>query len=168
MRKLQDKIVSLEELSRLRSILRNEKKSVAFTNGVFDIIHRGHVNYLQEARQRADILIVGLNSDRSVRKIKGPPRPFMPEKDRAEILAALEAVDFVCIFSEETPAVLIEKLRPDFLIKGGDYQLSEIVGREVVIAHGGQVLTIPLIPDRSTTTITQKIAELLKKDLSRI
>jgi rfaE bifunctional protein nucleotidyltransferase chain/domain len=132
-------------------------KSIAFTNGCFDILHRGHVEYLEKARATADILIVGINSDASVRRLKGDERPYIPQEDRAFILSRLKAVDLVCIFEEDTPFELIKRVQPDVLVKGGDYQLDEIVGRDIVVKNGGQVLTIPLVFGRSTTNLIEKI-----------
>ncbi len=133
--------------------------TVAFTNGCFDIIHRGHVGYLEQAGKFADFLVLGLNSDNSVRRLKGENRPYIKEEDRAFILSRLEMVDIVCIFEQDTPLELIKKVRPDYLIKGGDYDLSEIVGRDFVEKKGGKVLTIPLIQGKSTTNIIQKIKQ---------
>ncbi len=165
MKNFRDKIKPLTELVTIRQEARKAGKIVVFTNGVFDILHRGHVEYLAAARRLGDLLIVGLNSDTSVRKIKPQGRPIVPEEDRAIILAALQPVDYLCLFEEETPARLIETLIPDILVKGGDYRPQEIVGREIVEAHGGKVLTIPLIPGRSTTSIVERIVELVKKGL---
>ncbi len=135
------------------------ERKIAFTNGCFDILHKGHVAYLEQAAAMADFLVVGLNSDDSVRRLKGAGRPYVPQDDRAFILSRLEMVDVVCIFEQDTPLELIKKVRPDFLIKGGDYRLHEIVGRDFVEAHGGKVLTIPLIEGRSTTNIIRRIKE---------
>ncbi|GAB4363275.1 MAG: hypothetical protein Kow0042_01010 [Calditrichia bacterium] len=157
-----DKIKKLPELIAIRKELRKKKKVVVFTNGVFDILHRGHVEYLEAARSRGDILILGLNSDQSVERWKGAGRPLMTQEDRATILAALESVDYVCVFDEDTPEKLITALVPDILIKGGDYRIEDIVGREVVWEHGGRVETIPLTPGRSTTDLIRKIGELIK------
>jgi D-beta-D-heptose 7-phosphate kinase/D-beta-D-heptose 1-phosphate adenosyltransferase len=162
---IRDKIKTRSELVRIRQQLREAGKTVVFTNGVFDILHRGHVEYLEKARQLGDVLIVGMNSDASVRRIKPAGRPIVPEEDRATVLAALEMVSYVCLFSEDTPAELIAALVPDVLVKGGDYRLEDIVGREVVWEHGGRVETIPLTPDRSTTDIIGKIANLVQKGL---
>ncbi len=140
-----------------KSLPQNAK--IAFTNGCFDILHVGHVRYLEQAASKADCLIVGLNSDDSVRRLKGDKRPYVSQEDRAYILSRLEMVDAVCIFEQDTPLELIEKIKPDFLIKGGDYQLDEIVGRDFVESYGGQVLTIPLIEGRSTTNIIKRIKE---------
>jgi len=130
---------------------------IAFTNGCFDIVHRGHIEYLEKAKQYADILVVGLNSDDSVRRLKGNARPYIDQDDRAFILSRLECVDVVCIFEEDTPENLIKKVRPDYLIKGGDYSLEEIVGRADVEKYGGKVLTIPFINGKSTSNIIKLI-----------
>jgi len=162
---IRDKIKSLVELKKIREQLRIEKKRVVFTNGVFDILHRGHVEYLEQARRMGDVLMLGLNSDASVRKIKGPHRPIMSQDDRASVLAALESVSYLCLFDEETPENLIAELLPDVLVKGGDYQLHQIVGRDIVEAHGGVVTTIPLTPGKSTTDVIGKIVHLIKKGI---
>lgn len=138
------------------------KIRIAFTNGCFDLLHRGHVEYLQQARKMADLLVVGLNSDASVRRLKGPGRPYVSEEDRATILCGLKAVDIVCIFNDDTPAGLITRVKPDILVKGGDYQLNEIVGRRFVESYGGQVLTIPLVAGKSSTNIIERIRQSLK------
>ncbi len=160
---IREKIKSLSELSQIRRKLKRENKKVVFTNGVFDILHRGHVEYLEVAWLKGDCLIVGLNSDISVRKIKQKGRPIVSEYDRALVLAALTFVDYICLFDEETPADLINTLIPDVLVKGGDYKIDDIVGREVVEKNGGEVVTIPLTPNRSTTDIIDKIAQLVKE-----
>lgn len=126
---------------------------IVFTNGVFDILHRGHVDYLSKARRLGDILIVGLNSDSSVRRLKGPNRPLQSQSDRAAILLALEAVDYVVVFGEERPDKLIEQIRPDVLVKGADYSLSEIAGADFVRSYGGVVKRIRLLPGRSSSRI---------------
>jgi D-beta-D-heptose 7-phosphate kinase/D-beta-D-heptose 1-phosphate adenosyltransferase len=133
---------------------------LVFTNGCFDLLHVGHVRYLAEARALGDFLAIGLNSDRSVREIKGPKRPIVPQDQRAEVLAALEAVDAVVIFDEPTPFELIALLGPDVLVKGGDWPVDKIVGREIVEARGGRVLSIPLTPDASTTGLVERILAL--------
>ena len=153
-----NEIVDFNEIEVFVSNLRKQRPiKIAFTNGCFDILHRGHVEYLEKAKEKADILIVGLNSDESVRLLKGEGRPYVSEGDRAFILSRLEAVDIVCIFTEETPLELIKKAQPDVLIKGGDYTVDNIVGREIVESSGGTVLTIPLVTGRSTTSILNKI-----------
>ena len=130
-------LVALEELLALRRQWRVEGLKVAFTNGVFDILHRGHVEYLQKAHALADLLIVGLNTDDSVRRLKGEGRPIVPQEDRAVILAALRCVDYVVYFAEDTPANLTRAIQPDILVKGADYKIEEIVGHDLVQAAGG-------------------------------
>ncbi|NUO80211.1 D-glycero-beta-D-manno-heptose 1-phosphate adenylyltransferase [candidate division KSB1 bacterium] len=152
-------LLALHELLRLRHAWRAEKKRVVFTNGCFDILHRGHVEYLQKARAHGDLLIVGLNSDDSVRRLKGEGRPVVPQEDRATILAALRCVDYVVYFEEDTPARLIAEIQPDVLVKGADYQINEIVGHEVVQAGGGEVVRIPLTPGRATRDVIATIVE---------
>lgn len=137
--------------------LKRQGKKIAFTNGCFDILHRGHVEYLEQAKNFADILVLGLNTDNSVQRLKGLARPYIKEQDRAYIVSRLEAVDVVCLFDEDTPLELLKKVRPDYLIKGGDYRLDQIVGRELVESQGGQVLTIPFIEGKSSTSIIDRI-----------
>ena len=132
-------------------------RRVVFTNGVFDLLHRGHVEYLNQARAEGDVLIVGLNADRSVRRLKGPDRPILPAGERAEILAALSPVDAVVVFDEDTPAELIAALAPDVLVKGADWPADGIVGREVVEARGGIVVRVALTPGRSTTGVIDRV-----------
>ncbi len=151
------KVVSLGELKKIVEKERATGKKIVFTNGCFDLIHVGHVRYLREAKGRGDLLVVAVNSDRSMRKLKGEERPLIPEEERAEIISALASVDYVVIFPEETPAGIIALLRPDILIKGGDYQKEEIVGRETVEASGGEVVTIPLSKGHSTKRLLEKI-----------
>jgi rfaE bifunctional protein nucleotidyltransferase chain/domain len=129
---------------------------IVFTNGVFDLLHPGHVRYLQAARGEGDVLIVGINSDRSVRGNKGPSRPIMPEHERAEVLAALACVDAVVVFDEETPAVIIEALQPDVLVKGADWAADAIVGRDTVEARGGKVVRMPIESGWSTSAIIER------------
>jgi len=128
-----------------------------FTNGCFDLLHAGHVRYLREARSLGDALVVAVNSDASVRVIKGPTRPLTPERRRLEVLAALESVTWLCLFGDGTPLRLIRKIGPDVLVKGGDWPVENIVGREVVEGRGGKVLSIPLLPGVSTTALIEKI-----------
>ncbi|MBV9772795.1 MAG: D-glycero-beta-D-manno-heptose 1-phosphate adenylyltransferase [Gemmatimonadetes bacterium] len=130
--------------------------TVVFTNGCFDILHRGHAEYLRAARQLGDVLVVGLNADDSVRRLKGPSRPVNPQEDRAYVLASLAAVDAVTLFEEDTPLELITALLPDVLVKGGDYSVDTIVGAREVMAAGGRVVVAPLVPGRSTTSILQR------------
>jgi D-beta-D-heptose 7-phosphate kinase/D-beta-D-heptose 1-phosphate adenosyltransferase len=137
--------------------LKRQGKRIVFTNGVFDILHRGHVEYLAKARSLGDVLILGLNSDASVRRIKGPKRPLQKQTDRAAILLALESVDYVVLFGEDTPDKLIRQVKPDVLVKGADYKISEIVGAEFVRSYGGSVRRIRLTPGRSTSGLIKKI-----------
>ena len=144
----------------LARTLQSKGRRVVFTNGVFDIRHPGHLRYLQQARALGDALIVGLNSDASVRRNKGPERPITPEAERAEILEALACVDAVVVFDEETPAEIIRAIQPDILVKGADWAADAIVGRDTVEARGGRVVRIPVEPGHSTTAIIQKIRNL--------
>lgn len=151
------KIVNLDQLIGIRRGAKRNHQKVVFTNGCFDILHRGHIECLRRAKRVGDLLIVGLNSDSSVRKLKGPRRPIVPQQDRAAILVSLEMVDYVCIFDEETPLRIIGALIPDILVKGGDYKKKEIVGKEVVESHGGNVLTIKEVKAKSTKNVIRKI-----------
>lgn len=151
------KILKREELKKELAPLRGEGKKIAFTNGCFDILHVGHVRYLREARNTADVLILALNSDASVRMIKGEKRPLVPEDERADVVAALESVDYVTVFDEDTPLALIEYLRPDILIKGGDWAEEDVVGRDAVRSWGGRVVIIPETEGASTTNIVAKV-----------
>jgi rfaE bifunctional protein nucleotidyltransferase chain/domain len=144
------------QVEQLRKELRSKQQKVVFTNGVFDILHAGHVMYLAAARNMGDVLVVGLNADESVTRLKGPTRPVNTELDRAQVLAALRCVDHVVLFSEDTPLRVITTLLPDVLVKGGDYTRDTIVGADAVEAHGGIVATIPLLEGRSTTNIIAK------------
>jgi len=154
------KIVSIEAMIAERERLRGEGKRLVFTNGCFDLLHPGHVSYMKQARSLGDALVVALNSDRSVRELKGKGRPILNQQERAEVIAALEAVDYVTIFDEETPRVLIAAVLPDVLVKGGDWALAEIIGREEVEAAGGRVLSLPYIEGSSTTDIIERIKNL--------
>lgn len=151
------KIVNLDQLIKIRKKAKKDHLKVVFTNGCFDILHRGHVEYLKKAKASGDLLIVGLNSDSSVKKLKGDKRPIVPQEDRAEILASLRMVDYVCIFDEETPQQIISALIPDVLVKGSDYKKKQIVGKVVVESHGGRVFTIKEIKGKSTKSIIKKI-----------
>lgn len=154
------KIVTIEALIRESERLRREGKRLVFTNGCFDLLHPGHVSYLTQARSLGDALVVALNSDRSVHALKGEGRPILNQRERAEVIAALEAVDYVTIFDEETPRELIAAVLPNVLVKGGDWALGEIIGREEVEAAGGQVLSLPYIEGSSTTDIIARIKKL--------
>jgi D-beta-D-heptose 7-phosphate kinase/D-beta-D-heptose 1-phosphate adenosyltransferase len=151
------KIVGREAL--VARLARPRSERVVFTNGCFDVLHRGHVEYLESARRLGDLLVVGLNTDDSVRRLKGPSRPVNPEDDRAYVLAGLAAVDYVTFFAEDTPRDLIVALLPDVLVKGGDYRKEDIVGGAEVEAAGGEVVVAPLVPGRSTTAILQRAAQ---------
>ncbi|MCX8019538.1 MAG: D-glycero-beta-D-manno-heptose 1-phosphate adenylyltransferase [Chitinophagaceae bacterium] len=154
---LQKKIVSAEEAARAVYRHRFMKKKIAFTNGVFDMLHAGHLHLLENAAAQADILVVGLNSDTSVKRLKGEQRPIMNQENRAKLLASLLFVDMVVIFEEDTPLQLIQMLMPDVLIKGGDYQPEQVVGAKEVAEQGGQVVIVPLLEGYSTTALIQKI-----------
>jgi D-beta-D-heptose 7-phosphate kinase/D-beta-D-heptose 1-phosphate adenosyltransferase len=150
-------VVSRDDLVRLRQQMKGEGRTVVFTNGCFDIVHRGHVEYLQKAKALGDVLIVALNTDASVKRIKGPERPIVPQDDRAVVLAALRCVDYVCLFDEDTPYELLKAIEPDVLVKGADWPPDAIVGKNIVEAAGGKVATIEFVPNRSTTDMIQTI-----------
>jgi len=150
-------ILSWEELKEAVERLREKGGKVVFTNGCFDILHAGHVRYLKQARAAGDILVLGLNSDSSVRKIKGEKRPIVPQKERAEVVASLRSVDYVTIFEETTPLNLIEFLKPDVLVKGADWREKDIAGRNSVLSWGGRIELIPVVEGASTTKILEKI-----------
>jgi D-beta-D-heptose 7-phosphate kinase/D-beta-D-heptose 1-phosphate adenosyltransferase len=152
------RIVDRDGAARVARRLRRAGRRVVFTNGVFDLLHVGHVTLLEKARRLGDFLIVGVNSDRSVRRLKGPGRPVVPLHERLELLAALEAVDCVVPFGEPTPARLIAAIRPGVLVKGGDYRKDAIVGREVVEAAGGRVVRVPLVAGRSSSKLVARAA----------
>ena len=145
------KILTQNKLSAAVRRLKSQGKRVAFTNGTFDILHLGHVTYLQKARAAADVLIVGVNTDRSVKTYKDPSRPINPEQDRIEVLTALACVDYAILFNDPTPLHLIEKIRPDVLVKGADWAIKDIVGAREVLSWGGKVRRIPLVKGRSST-----------------
>jgi len=157
------KIKSLEEVVRLRPGIRESGQKLVFTNGCFDILHIGHVRYLNRARSLGDVLVVAVNSDRSVSEIKGEKRPIVPELERAEVLAALACVDFVFIFDDPTPKQIIDAIIPDVLVKGADWDLSEIVGRDTVVNAGGSVLNIPLVEGSSTSEIIRRVVHYFGK-----
>jgi D-beta-D-heptose 7-phosphate kinase/D-beta-D-heptose 1-phosphate adenosyltransferase len=154
------KILTSRELRPLLESARKEGKTIVFTNGCFDILHRGHVEYLEKARALGDILVVGLNSDRSVRRIKEKGRPLFPEMDRAVVLAGLTSVDYVVIFDEDTPLSLIEEVRPQVLVKGGDWREEDIVGAREVKGWGGRVVAVDYLDGYSTTRIIEAIKDL--------
>lgn len=152
------KVTTREDLVPLLAERRQRHERIVFTNGCFDLMHIGHIRYLQAARNLGDLLVVGVNSDSSVRALsKGSDRPIVPDVQRAEVLAALACVDYVVIFPEPDPGALIAALQPDILVKGGDWPLDRIIGRETVEARGGRVQTIPLVPGVSTTSLVQRI-----------
>ena len=157
-------VLKLEELKKIVSLAKGTGKTVVFTNGCFDLIHGGHIEFLQKAREKGDLLVVGLNSDRSVKSIKGEGRPIKSEKERANIVSALRYVDYITIFDESTPADLIREVRPDILVKGDDYAIDEVVGREIVEGYGAKVELIPVVQGLSTTNIVEKILENHKQD----
>ena len=150
-------LVARKNIARLADELRHRKLRIVFTNGVFDILHRGHIEYLAKARSFGDVLIVGLNSDASVRRLKGKSRPIQNQRDRAAILSALRSVDYVVMFGEDRPDRLIEQVKPDVLAKGADYKLSEIAGAGFVRSHGGSVRRLRLVPGRSTSRLLKKL-----------
>jgi rfaE bifunctional protein nucleotidyltransferase chain/domain len=152
------KVVDRQTAARWVQKLQGRGQKVVFTNGCFDLLHLGHVRYLEAARSQGDALIVGVNTDASAARLsKGPGRPVTPEADRARVLAALACVDRVVLFPEDTPLELITLIQPDVLVKGGDYQLHEIVGREAVLARGGQVLALPFLPGYSTSALLERL-----------
>ena len=150
-------VLALKKLLPVLQRLRRQGKRIAFTNGCFDLLHAGHVKLLEHARRQGDLLIVGLNSDRSVRALKGPGRPVFSQRDRALLLAELQSVDYVTIFNERTPQRLIERLRPDVLMKGADWRSGQIVGSDVVRRKGGRVVRFPILKGYSTTKLIQRI-----------
>jgi rfaE bifunctional protein nucleotidyltransferase chain/domain len=151
------KLKSLEEIKAIVVGARNNRKRVVFTNGCFDLLHRGHVHILREARACGDVLVVGINSDKSVKQIKGPARPVLPESDRCELLGAMEMVDFVILFNEPDPYDLIAAIQPDVLVKGGDWNSEKIIGADLVEEGGGRVVVVPYIKGFSTTEIIERI-----------
>lgn len=153
-------VIKRSELPIYISALKAQKKSIVFTNGCFDILHIGHVHYLEAAKSLGDVLIIGLNTDKSVSDLKGPERPINQQDDRANVLSALRAVDVVVLFDESTPLSLISEIMPDILVKGGDYTLETIVGADIVLAHQGKVEIIPFVDGKSTSSIINKIKSL--------
>ncbi|MFZ1289369.1 MAG: D-glycero-beta-D-manno-heptose 1-phosphate adenylyltransferase [Melioribacteraceae bacterium] len=156
---MKNALISIDELLIIRKYLKQNNKIVVFTNGCFDILHAGHVDYLTKAKEFGDVLIIGLNSDKSVREIKGKKRPIVTQEERAYILNNLKCVDYVVLFDEPTPKQLIEKIIPDVLIKGGDWAIENIVGRDIVVANGGEVKNIQFITSQSTTNIIKKVLD---------
>ena len=157
---IQAKIVSLPELTERLETLRcsgTQRPKVVFTNGCFDLVHRGHIDYLCRAREMGDILVVGLNSDASVKRLKGPSRPISHQGNRTMVLAAFEFVDFVVLFDDDTPLKLIESIRPDILVKGADYTHATVVGADFVESYGGRLELIPLVSNESTTNLVKRM-----------
>lgn len=159
---LKEKIKNLNALKKIILRLKEKGKKIVFTNGCFDLLHYGHVKYLEDAKRKGDILVVAINSDTSVRKLKGNKRPIVNQKDRLGLIAALESVDYVVLFNEETPLKAIKELKPDILVKGADWDRKQIVGSGLVLGYGGNVSTIKLIEGRSTTNLIKKIAKIFQ------
>ncbi len=147
-------VVPFQKIS--EALSKHRKQKIVFTNGCFDLLHVGHIRYLQEAKAQGDLLVVGVNADASVKRLKGPTRPIQNEDDRAEILSALKAVDYVVIFPEDTPAELITAVHPNVLVKGGDWKPEQIVGGTFVLSYGGEVKSLQFVEGRSTTKIIEK------------
>lgn len=159
-----DKIYALPQLQQQLEVWRTQGQKIVFTNGCFDLLHLGHVDYLEKARQLGDKLVLGLNTDASISRIKGPSRPLQDEMSRARVMASLLFVDAVVLFNDDTPLELIKAVQPDILVKGDDYAVEQIVGHEVVIAKGGEVKTVPLVKGYSTTNIVNKIEDQINSD----
>ncbi len=159
------KIADFEDIENITRDIRDDGKKIVFTNGCFDILHIGHIKYLSRAADLGDVLVVGVNSDKSVKKIKGENRPLIDQEERKRILAALECVDYVVIFKEETPIRLIKHVEPDILVKGGDYEPDEVVGREYVEKTGGRVEIVPCVEGISTTEIIEDIVKRFKEEI---
>jgi D-beta-D-heptose 7-phosphate kinase/D-beta-D-heptose 1-phosphate adenosyltransferase len=160
---LREKIKTKEELRRIVEDLKKKGKRIVFTNGCFDLLHLGHIRYLEKAKSLGDILVVGVNSDRSVQSLKGPERPILPEEERAEILSGLECVDYITLFDELTPLELISSLQPHILVKGGDWAKETTVGREVVERSGGEVVILPFVEGSSTSNLIETILKRYEK-----
>ena len=154
------KIKSPNQLKKILGVLKRQGKKIVFTNGCFDILHVGHIRYLSQARKLGDILVVGLNTDRSVRTIKGEKRPLVCENERAEVLSALKVVDYVVLFDEPDPLALIKALKPSILVKGADWPEDKIIGADVIKQSGGRVVRIPLVPGSSSTNLIEKIIKV--------
>jgi D-beta-D-heptose 7-phosphate kinase/D-beta-D-heptose 1-phosphate adenosyltransferase len=160
---MQEKIKRKEDLQRIIEDLKAKGKRIVFTNGCFDLLHLGHIRYLEKAKFLGDILVVGVNSDRSVQSLKGPERPILPEEERAEILSGLECVDYITLFDELTPLELISSLQPHILVKGGDWAKETTVGREVVERSGGEVVILPFVEGSSTSNLIETILKRYEK-----
>ncbi|MCM8766771.1 MAG: D-glycero-beta-D-manno-heptose 1-phosphate adenylyltransferase [Candidatus Omnitrophica bacterium] len=156
------KIKTIEEIKKISSELKKQGKIIVFTNGCFDIIHPGHIKVLKRAKSIGDILIVGLNSDKSVKMLKGKGRPIIDQKGRCEILSCFSMIDYIVVFKEKTPEKLIKKILPDFIVKGGDYKEEEVIGKEIIEKYGGKVVIVPLYKKYSTTNLIRKIYENFK------
>lgn len=161
--KARDKVRNAQELAGVCRAARDRRSRVVFTNGCFDVLHVGHVRYLEAARSQGDLLIVAVNSDRSVGEIKGPRRPIVPEAERCELVAALSCVDYVCLFDTPDPLPLIALLQPDILVKGADWPLDKTVGAEEVVRAGGKVVHVELVPEVSTTKIIERILDRFRE-----
>jgi len=159
----QQKLKNVEELKNIVDRLKHQNKKIVTTNGVFDILHIGHIKYLQEAKKLGDVLIVAVNSDTSVKKIKDSKRPLNNEKNRAETVAALECVDYVTVFSEENPIKVLEKIKPNIHVKGGDYKPDQIIEKDIVEKNNGKIILIPEVKGYSTTDLIKRIVELYKE-----
>jgi D-beta-D-heptose 7-phosphate kinase/D-beta-D-heptose 1-phosphate adenosyltransferase len=160
---MKEKIKKREDLRRIVEDLKTKRKRIVFTNGCFDLLHIGHIRYLEKAKTLGDVLVVGVNSDRSVRNLKGPHRPILPEEERAEILSGLESVNYITVFDEPTPLELILSLQPHILVKGGDWTKETTVGKEVVERLGGEVVILPFIEGSSTSNLIETILKRYEK-----
>jgi len=160
---MKEKIKDRKTLHRIIEDLKAKGKRIVFTNGCFDLLHIGHIHYLEEAKALGDILVVGVNSDHSVRNLKGPNRPILPEEERSEILSGLGCVDYIAIFGEATPLELISSLQPHVLVKGGDWTKETTVGREIVETSGGKVVILPFVQESSTSNIIEAILKRYEK-----
>ena len=160
---MKEKIKTIEDLHRIVEDLKKKGKRIVFTNGCFDLLHLGHIRYLEKAKSLGDILVVGVNSDRSVQSLKGPERPILPEEERAEILSGLECVDYITLFDELTPLELISSLQPHILVKGGNWAKETTVGREVVERSGGEVVILPFVEGSSTSNLIETILKRYEK-----
>jgi rfaE bifunctional protein nucleotidyltransferase chain/domain len=157
-KRLENKILTGNELDDILVQIREKKLTIVFTNGCFDIIHKGHIRYLADASELADVFIIGMNTDSSIKRLKGPNRPLQDQESRAISLSALVFVDYVVLFGEDTPLELLKLIKPNVLVKGGDYQVENIVGYDLVSSYGGKVFTLPLIKGYSTSSIIKKIS----------
>jgi rfaE bifunctional protein nucleotidyltransferase chain/domain len=156
--RLKNKILNLDELENILFQIREKGLTIVFTNGCFDILHKGHIRYLADASELADVFIVGLNTDSSVQRLKGPHRPLQDQESRAISISALAFVDYVVMFDEDTPLELLKKIKPNILVKGGDYKIENIVGYDLVTSYDGKVISLPLVKGYSTTSIIKKIS----------